>query len=88
MKFKYMAAAVVIFIIFLTNSLFAQAVNSIYSMYGVGLTIDNNFGVNRAMGGTGIAFQSGRSVNYSNPASYLGIFPNSWPGQPLAPPCL
>jgi hypothetical protein len=79
MNLKSIAAlSAVLLSIFFTHSLKAQAVNSIYSMYGVGLTIDNNFGVNRSMGGTGIAFQSGRSMNYSNPASYLGIFPDSF----------
>ena len=29
------------------------------------------------MGGTGIAFQSGRTINYLNPAGYFGIEPNS-----------
>jgi len=56
----------------------AQVKSSIYSMFGVGELTDNNYGVNRALGGTGIAFQTGRSVNYLNPASYLGIQPNSY----------
>jgi hypothetical protein len=47
-------------------------------MFGVGQIIDNSFGINKSLGGTGIAFQSGRSINYLNPASYLGIFPNSF----------
>ena len=59
------------------NILKSQTKNSVYSMFGVGQTMDNNFGINRSMAGTGIAFQSGRSINYLNPASYLGIFPNS-----------
>ncbi|MGD8780526.1 MAG: hypothetical protein PVH88_16355 [Ignavibacteria bacterium] len=59
------------------NSLKAQVYNSIYSMYGLGQLSDNSFGINRSLGGTGIAFQSGRSVNYLNPASYIGIVPNS-----------
>ena len=52
--------------------------NSVYSMFGVGQIIDNSFGINKSLGGTGIAFQSGSSVNYLNPASYLGIPPNSF----------
>ncbi|MBN1398925.1 MAG: hypothetical protein JXA06_12905 [Bacteroidetes bacterium] len=51
--------------------------NSIYSMYGVGWLLDNSVGINKSLGGTGIAFQSGRSINYLNPASYLGIPPSS-----------
>ena len=55
----------------------AQVKNSVYSMFGVGKISDNTYGMNHAFGGTGIAFQSGRSINYCNPASYLGIASNS-----------
>ena len=58
-------------------SIKAQVKNSIYSMFGVGKISDTNYGINHAFGGTGIAFQSGRSINYCNPASYLGIASNS-----------
>lgn len=51
----------------------AQVRNSIYSMFGVGQLNDNNYGINKSLGGTGIAFQSGRSINNVNPASYLGF---------------
>jgi hypothetical protein len=47
-------------------------------MFGVGELTDNNYGVNRGLAGTGIAFQTGRSVNYLNPASYLGVLPDSY----------
>ncbi len=50
----------------------AQVRNSVYSMFGVGQLNDNSYGVNRSLGGTGIAFKSGRSINNLNPASYLG----------------
>lgn len=60
-------------ILILVNPLKAQVENSVYSMFGVGQIIDNSFGINKSLGGTGIAFQSGRSINYLNPASYLGI---------------
>ncbi len=62
----------------ITGYLPAQNLNSVYSMFGVGQIIDNHYGINRSMGGTGIAFQSGRSINYLNPASYLGIPPDSY----------
>jgi hypothetical protein len=62
---------------FLFASSSAQVKNSVYSMFGVGQPIDNSIGMNKSLGGTGIAFQSGASVNYRNPASYLGIPPNS-----------
>ncbi len=47
-------------------------------MFGVGQLIDNGIGINKALGGTGIAFQSGKSINYLNPASYIGILPNAF----------
>lgn len=55
-----------------------QVRNSVYSMFGVGELLDKSIGVNRSLGGTGIAFQSGTSINYLNPASYLGVPPNSF----------
>jgi hypothetical protein len=56
----------------------AQINNSVYSIFGVGELVENNIGMNRSMGGTGIAFQSGNSINYLNPASYLGVAPGSF----------
>ena len=60
-----------------SGSLNAQAKNSIYSIFGIGQIIDDSYGINKSMGGTGIAFQSGRTINYLNPAGYFGIEPNS-----------
>lgn len=68
----------VVFFFTFVNPLNAQVKNSVYSMFGIGQLNDNSFGINKSLGGTGIAFQSGRSINYLNPASYLGIFPNSF----------
>ena len=51
----------------------AQVTASPYSYLGSGLVINNGFGVSKAMGGTGIAFKSGYSLNDLNPASYCGI---------------
>ena len=64
-------------IIVASGSLKAQAKNSVYSIFGIGQIIDDSYGINKSLGGTGIAFQSGRTINYLNPASYLGIAPNS-----------
>jgi hypothetical protein len=55
----------------------AQVIKSPYSIFGIGELVDNNLGMNRSLGGTGIAFESERSINYLNPASYLGIPANS-----------
>jgi hypothetical protein len=79
MNFKKTVVLTITSITFIvSNSLNAQVKNSLYSMFGVGQLSDDNYGINKSLGGTGIAFQSGRSINYSNPASYLGIFPNSF----------
>jgi hypothetical protein len=67
----------IIFFVFVHSSR-AQIKNSVYSMFGIGQILDNEIGINKSLGGTGIAFQSGRSMNYLNPASYLGILPNSF----------
>jgi hypothetical protein len=69
-------AAVIFFI--LTQALTAQTKNSVYSMFGIGQLIDDSYGINKSFGGTGIAFQSGKFINFMNPASYLGILPNSF----------
>jgi hypothetical protein len=65
-------------IFILANSLEAQTKNSAYTMFGIGQLIDDSYGINKSLGGTGIAFQSGKFINYSNPASYLGILPYSF----------
>ena len=65
------------FISVFTCFLNAQVKRSVYSMFGVGQLTDNSIGINKSLGGTGIAFQSGSSINYLNPASYLGIPPGS-----------
>jgi len=64
--------------IILIASLNAQSTNSLYSMFGVGQIIDDSYGINRALGGTGIAFHSGTTLNFKNPAAYLGTNPNSF----------
>ncbi|PKP34534.1 MAG: hypothetical protein CVU00_06480 [Bacteroidetes bacterium HGW-Bacteroidetes-17] len=51
----------------------SQVLYSPYSLFGVGKIENNGFGVNRAMGGTGIAKKSGNYLNNINPASYHGI---------------
>ena len=43
----------------------AQVKKSTYSMFGVGQLADNNYGVNKSLGGTGIAFKSGNAMNIS-----------------------
>ncbi len=52
---------------------FTQSTSSPYSLFGAGEVENNGFGINRAMGGTGIAFKSGAYLNSMNPASYSGI---------------
>ncbi len=51
----------------------SQVTDSPYTLFGAGQIEDNGFGVNNALGGTGIAFQSGKYLNNLNPSSYSGI---------------
>jgi hypothetical protein len=51
----------------------SQTVSSPYSIFGLGLVEGKSIGPGKGMGGTGIAFQSGRYLNLQNPASYSGI---------------
>ena len=74
----YILSTVLITILFSIITTKAQSINSVYTMFGIGQLSDNNLGINRGLGGTGIAFKSGRSVNYLNPASYLGLQPRSY----------
>jgi hypothetical protein len=53
--------------------LLAQITSSPYSVFGLGNIEGNSTGINNAMGGTGIAFLSGQTLNLSNPASTGGI---------------
>lgn len=76
-KNKSLFITFLLLLLVIYNSLNAQGKNSVYSMFGIGQIIDNSYGINKAFGGTGIAFQSGRSMNYLNPAGYIGIAPNS-----------
>ena len=75
---KEWVSIVTLLFFILPGLLQAQVKNSVYSMFGVGQITDKSYGVNNALGGTGIAFRSGRSINYLNPASYLGIPANSF----------
>jgi hypothetical protein len=51
----------------------SQVTISPYSIFGLGYLESNSTGPSKAMGGTGLAFLSGRSINFMNPASYSGI---------------
>lgn len=44
-----------------------------YSKYGYGMLNDNATSAQRAMGGVGVAMNSGRQINVMNPASYAAI---------------
>lgn len=71
MKLKYLL--VFVFSIGLFNFLSAQVTFSPYTYYAAGQIEQGGSGSNHAMGGTGIAFSSSRSLNNLNPASYTGI---------------
>ena len=65
--------SVLIFLVVAQGPLSSQITTSPYSIFGLGFLEGNSSGTSRAMGGTGLAFLSERSINYSNPASYSGI---------------
>lgn len=73
MKIKTIIYLCLILSTMLISNHYGQVKNSIYSMMGIGQLNNNSLGINRALGGTGIAFKSGKSINYLNPASYIGI---------------
>ena len=68
---KYIS--ILIFLVIAQGPLSSQISTSPYSIFGLGFLEGNSSGTSRAMGGTGLAFLSERSINYSNPASYSGI---------------
>lgn len=51
----------------------AQLSTTPYSKLGYGVLSDNATGIQRAMGGVGIAMQNGRQINVMNPASYSQV---------------
>jgi hypothetical protein len=64
---------IIVFLIILVNNVTSQITTSPYSIFGLGCVEGNSLGASKAMGGTGIAFLSGQSVNLLNPASYDGL---------------
>ena len=64
---------VIICSILLVYNATAQITSSPYSIFGIGTVEENSIGENKAMGGTGIALLSKRSLNFLNPASYDGL---------------
>ncbi len=59
--------------ILLPASSFSQPTSSPYSIFGLGIMEGKSIGPGKAMGGTGIAFQSDIYINPMNPASYSGL---------------
>jgi hypothetical protein len=51
----------------------SQLTSSPYSVFGLGIEAGNEAGTSISMGGTGIAFLSGTTLNTVNPASYGGL---------------
>jgi hypothetical protein len=72
-KLVKITALVFIFVFSLVPDLKAQTTSSPYSVFGLGYLEGNSLGSSKAMGGTGIAFLSDKSVNLLNPASYSGL---------------
>lgn len=55
------------------SAMYAQNVNTPYSMYGYGILSDRATSMQRQMGSVGYAMHSGRQINVMNPASYASI---------------
>ena len=69
---KLLSAAIVV--ICLSGQISAQnGVMSPYSRFGYGFLSDNATAMQRTMGGTGYAMNSGRQINVMNPASYAAM---------------
>lgn len=69
---------IVFTVMFFSENIYSQITTSPYTFFGAGQIEDNGFGINRAMGGTGIAFQAGTYLNNANPASYTGMRKHSF----------
>ncbi|MFW5879189.1 MAG: hypothetical protein ACOCUV_00035 [bacterium] len=80
---KNISSGIILFCLFIAlvsqNPVKSQnRISSPYAMYGLGeLYFNNNFR-NMGMGGLAIGFQNNTSVNYTNPASYVGLDTNSF----------
>ncbi len=72
-RIKKTGALIFIVLTFSMIQVNAQLSSSPYTVFGAGQIEHNGFGVNEAMGGTGIGLPSSRSLNNVNPASYSGI---------------
>ena len=70
--FKYIISTVVI-VAACHMPAMAQSSTTPYSKLGYGILSDNATGIQRAMGGVGIAMQNGRQINVMNPASYSQV---------------
>lgn len=68
---KHIVAAMLLIIMGATAS--AQTTTTPYSRLGMGILGDNATGIQRSMGGVGIAMQNGRQINVMNPASYSQV---------------
>lgn len=70
--FKHIISTIVL-VTACTASALAQSSVSPYSKLGFGVLGDNATGMQRSMGGVGIAMQNGRQINVMNPASYSQV---------------
>lgn len=68
---KHIVAAMLLVIMGATAN--SQNTTTPYSRLGMGILSDNATGIQRSMGGVGIAMQNGRQINVMNPASYSQV---------------
>ena len=62
-----------LFVLLYTFTANGQNTISPYSIFGPGEIQNKGFGATQGLGGAGIAFSSGNSLNNLNPATYIGI---------------
>lgn len=72
--FRYLnLVGICLFLVLIAESGNSQVTSSPYTVFGAGEVLHHSGASGRALGGTGIAFQSIYSLNPLNPASYSGI---------------
>ncbi len=82
---SYIVIICACFLLMSQNFVNAQnRISSPYAMYGLGEVYYNNNFRNMGMGGLAIGYQNNTSVNFSNPASYVGLDTNSFVFETIA----
>lgn len=72
---NFVVAKIIVLVVFCILTIPATGQNTVspYSVFGLGELQNRGFGKIQSMGGAGIAFRPGNSLNNVNPASYTGL---------------